>query len=111
MGPRNVRRYALTCERFGAAKAAEMGLVHEVCPTGGLDAAAAPVIDQLLLSAPIAMTETKQVILDHANITLSDEYFEELVAQHAAKRQSDEAAEGLKSFAEKRNPSWYTGTA
>jgi methylglutaconyl-CoA hydratase len=57
------------------------------------------------------MTETKQVILDHANITLSDEYFEELVAQHAAKRQSDEAAEGLKSFAEKRNPSWYTGTA
>ncbi|WP_193181382.1 enoyl-CoA hydratase-related protein [Nisaea sediminum] len=111
MGPRNVRRYALTCERFGAAKAAEMGLVHEVCPTGGLDAAAAPVIDQLLLSAPIAMTETKQVILDHARITLSDEYFEELVAQHAAKRQSDEAAEGLKSFAEKRNPAWYTGAA
>ncbi len=111
MGPRNVRRYALTCERFKAAKAAEMGLVHEVCPTGALDEAAAPVIDQLLLSAPEAITQTKQVILDHANITLAPAYFEQLVAQHAEKRQSDEAAEGLKSFAEKRQPAWYPDAA
>lgn len=111
MGPRNVRRYALTCERFGAAKAAEMGLVHEVCETGKLDETAAPIIEQLLLSAPDSIAQTKQVILEHANITLSDAYFEQLVAQHAAKRQSEEAAEGLKSFAEKRQPAWYPGAA
>jgi methylglutaconyl-CoA hydratase len=28
---------------------------------------------------------------------------------HAAKRQTDEAMEGLASFAEKREPSWYPG--
>ncbi len=35
MGLRQVRRYALSCERFGAARAKELGLVHEVCPRGG----------------------------------------------------------------------------
>lgn len=111
MGPRNVRRYALTCERFNSAKAADMGLVHEVCATGALDDAAAPVIDQLLLSAPEAIAQTKQVVLEHANLTLASAYFERLVAQHAAKRQSDEAAEGLKSFVQKRTPYWYPGSA
>lgn len=111
MGVRNVRRYALTCERFDARKAKEMGLVHEVCPTGGLDEAAAPVIEHLLLSAPVAMRETKEVALEHANLLMSEAYFERLVGQHAAKRQSNEAAEGLKSFAEKRKPGWYPGEA
>ena len=31
IGVRNVRRYALTCERFNASQAKEMGLVHQVC--------------------------------------------------------------------------------
>lgn len=109
MGPRNVRRYAMTCERFGAEKAKELGLVHEVCPTGGLDEAAAPIIDGLLMSAPIATAQTKQVTLENAWLVLSDALFEQLVAQHAAKRQTDEAMEGLASFADKRKPSWYTG--
>jgi len=33
--------------------------------------------------------------------------FDRLVAQHAAKRRSAEAAEGLASFAEKRPARWY----
>ena len=109
IGPRNVRRYALTCERFDATRAQEMGLVHEVCPTGGLDAAAGPVIEGLLMSAPIATAETKRVTLKDAGLVLSKPRFEKLVEQHAAKRQTDEAMEGLASFSEKRKPSWYTG--
>ncbi len=109
MGPRNTRRYALTCERFDAAKALELGLVHQVCPTGGLDEAAAPVIDNLLMAAPIATEQTKRVTLKDAGLLISDAYFNELVEMHAAKRQTAEAAEGLASFAEKRAPSWYPG--
>ena len=71
IGIRNVRRLALTCERFDAERARAMGLVHEVCDPGDLDA---------------------------------------LVSQHAAKRQSAEAAEGLASFVEKRNASWNPKT-
>jgi methylglutaconyl-CoA hydratase len=37
IGLRQVRRYALTGERFGADEARRLGLVHEVCPTGGLE--------------------------------------------------------------------------
>ena len=48
-----------------------------------------------------------EAALKDANLTISDEYFEELVLTHAAKRQSEEAIEGLTSFAEKRDPSWY----
>jgi methylglutaconyl-CoA hydratase len=109
MGVRNVRRYALSCEVFDAERAAALGLVHEVCPTGGLDDAAAPIIDQFLLSAPDALAQTKVRTLEEAGLRLSPEKFEELVVEHALKRQTDEAVEGLASFAEKRRPAWYPG--
>ena len=111
MGEHNVRRYALTCERFGAAEAYAAGLVDEVCPAGGLDAAAAPVIDALLQGGPEALRKSKQLVIDMAGLAVSDSDAEALAAQHAAKRQTDEAEEGLRSFLEKRNPNWYPGAA
>jgi len=109
MGSRNVRRYALTCERFGARTARDLGLVHQICAEGGLDEAAAPVIDNLLMSAPDALAQTKRRALIEAGLDLSGAHFSELVEEHALKRQSEEAAEGLASFLEKRPPSWYPG--
>jgi methylglutaconyl-CoA hydratase len=109
MPEHHVRRYALTCERFGAVRAHELGLVDAVCVTGGLDAAAAPVIDALLAGGPNALREAKKLIVDVAKLGVSDELAEYLAGQHAAKRQTDEANEGLLSFVEKRNPSWYPG--
>ncbi|WP_420562307.1 enoyl-CoA hydratase-related protein [Thalassobaculum sp.] len=111
IGVRNVRRYALTCERFGAQVAKEMGLVHQVCAEGALDEAVAPVIDDLLMAAPEALAQTKRRALVEAGLDLTGEHFTELVEEHALKRQSDEAAEGLASFLEKRPPSWYPGDA
>ena len=43
IGVRQVRRYALTGERFGAADARRIGLVHEVVPLAELEAAGAKV--------------------------------------------------------------------
>jgi len=111
IGEHNVRRYALTCERFGAARAYEMGLANAVCATGGLDAAAAPIIEALLAGGPNALRETKRLIKDVAGLAVSDTLAEHLAEQHALKRQTDEANEGLRSFVEKRNPSWYPGRA
>ncbi|GMQ90039.1 MAG: enoyl-CoA hydratase-related protein [Gammaproteobacteria bacterium] len=106
IGVRNVRRYALSCERFDAARAQAMGLVHELCPPGGLDKTAEPIIDQLLLSAPDAVTQTKLSALDHVETLYSGAYFENLIRQHADKRRSAEAREGMASFQEKRKPAW-----
>src|SRR6266571_2752080 len=55
MGVRQVRRYALTGERFGAAEARRIGLVQEVVPLAELEAAGARVVAQLLENAPAAM--------------------------------------------------------
>ncbi len=107
LGVRQVRRYALTCERFDAGRALALGLVHEVCEPGALDAAAAPIIDGLLKAGPEALVLTKRSAMATAGATTSDAEFERLVAEHAAKRRTVEAAEGLASFAEKRDASWY----
>jgi methylglutaconyl-CoA hydratase len=109
MGEHNVRRYALTCERFGAARARELGLVDEVCTAGALDEAAAPFIEAILGGGPNALRETKRLIKDVAKLAVPDEHAETLALAHASKRQTDEAEEGLRSFVEKRSPNWYPG--
>ncbi len=59
IGVRQVRRYALTGERFGAEEARRIGLVHEVVPLAELESAGAKVVEQLLANGPDAIAETK----------------------------------------------------
>lgn len=110
IGERNVRRYALTCERFDAAEAQRIGLVHVLCEPGELDAAAAPIIESLLIAGPKAVAQTKRDVMRCAGSIMDEGLFAELVASHAAKRQTAEAAEGFASFVEKRDPAWYPKT-
>jgi methylglutaconyl-CoA hydratase len=107
MGARQVRRYALTGERFGAEEARRIGLVHEVVPREELASAGERMVDQLLQNAPAASAETKALALELAWGSIEPAQFERLVTKHAAKRRSEEAAEGLASFREKRAASWY----
>ena len=107
IGPGRLRRYALSCERFDAHRAREIGLVDEVCPAGELDRAAAPIIDSLLHCPPGALAETKAAILSLAGLLRTDEALDELARPHGLRRLSEEAGEGLASFLEKRKPAWY----
>jgi len=107
MGARQVRRYALTGERFGAHDARRVGLVHEVVARMELEAAGARVVEQLLQNAPEATAQTKAVTLESAWGALPEETFERLVSLHARKRRSAEAAEGVASFTEKRAAHWW----
>lgn len=111
IGPGRTRRYSLTCERFDARRAYEIGLVDEVCPAGGLDAAAAPVIDALLHVPPEAMAQSKASILRYAGLHHTADEIEAMALPHGLKRLSAEADEGLASFLEKRAPSWWPGPA
>jgi len=111
IGIRQLRRYALTGERFGAAEAQRIGLVHEVVPVPDLAEAGARFVDHVLQNAPEATAQTKAVALESAWSDLTDETYERLVAQHAARRQSAEAKEGRASFREKRPARWYPGPA
>lgn len=106
IGVRQVRRYALTGERFSADEARRIGLVHEVVAASELETAGARVVDRLLENAPEANAQTKAVALEHAWGDITTQSFQRLVEQHAAKRRSSEAAEGLASFREKRLAAW-----
>lgn len=107
MGVRQVRRYALSGERFDAAEARRIGFVHEVCPAVGLDAAGEKVVEAVLMNAPAATTATKLRTLSAARAFVDDGEWRDLVEEHARTRQQAEAAEGLASFQEKRKPAWY----
>lgn len=108
IGVRQVRRYALTAERFGAEEARRIGLVHEVVPLGELEAAGARVVAQLLANGPEALAETKALALESSfgGMSVDDPAYARLVRMHAARRRTAEAAEGLASFAEKRAGNW-----
>ena len=110
IGLRQVRRYALTGERFGAEEARRIGLVHEVVTLADLEAAGAKVVEQLLASGPEAMAETKRLALESSfgGMGVDDAAYARLIHLHSVKRQSAEAAEGLASFAEKRSANWGT---
>jgi methylglutaconyl-CoA hydratase len=106
---RQLRRYALTAERFGAAEAQRIGLAHLVVPAERLAAAGEEMVARLLENGPIAMVETKATALQSAWGAFDRHTFDALVDAHARKRQTEEAAEGLASFAEKRAASWSRG--
>ena len=108
IGVRQVRRYALTGERFGAQEARRIGLVHEVVPLADLETAGAKLVEQLLANAPDALAETKRLAMESSfgGMGVEDAAYARLVKMHAAKRRTTEASEGLASFAEKRAANW-----
>lgn len=107
IGPRNVRRYAITAERFDAAEAARIGLVHAVVPRDELDTAGENIVTSILMNGPDAIAETKQILFNVAGLNISDGLAESLAQSHSDKRQTAEGAEGLLSFHEKRPAAWF----
>ncbi|NKC10901.1 MAG: enoyl-CoA hydratase [Gammaproteobacteria bacterium] len=110
LGPGRTRRYSLTCERFDGRRALAIGLVDEICAADRLDQTAAPIIDALLHCPPGALAAAKASILKYANLYFSALEQEDMALPHATIRLQHEAGEGLRSFLEKREPSWYPGT-
>jgi methylglutaconyl-CoA hydratase len=103
---RQLRRYALTGERFGAEEARRIGLVHQVVPLDKLAAAGEAMAARLLENGPQAIAETKAIALETAWGGFDAATLDRLVGSHARKRLSAEATEGLASFAEKRPARW-----
>jgi methylglutaconyl-CoA hydratase len=106
IGARQVRRYAITGERFDAEEARRIGLVHEVVPLGKLEARGAEIVAQILENSSSAMAHTKAHVLESAWGGIDQAGLDALIDSHATARQSADAAEGLASFAEKRRAKW-----
>lgn len=109
IGERYSRRYMLTAERFSAAEAYRIGLVHEIVPDeAGLDEAVGELIDALVRNGPAAMAECKALIRVVANEAIDDATIEETTQRIVRVRASPEGREGLSAFLEKRQPAWLS---
>jgi len=105
MGEKNLREYFLTGERFGAARAAEMGLVNAVVPADELDAAIDAKIAMILTGGPEALAVSKELIRNISERSLDENgpYTAEVISRL---RISNEGQEGMNAFLEKRKPRW-----
>jgi methylglutaconyl-CoA hydratase len=97
IGPGAARRYFLTGERFDAATALRIGLVHEVA--SDLDQAVDRVVGELLEAGPIAVREAKRLLRERPGVP-------EVAHWAAERRTSAEGQDGLRAFLEKRAPGW-----
>lgn len=107
IGERQARRYLLSAERFSAAEAYRIGLVHEIVPGDGeLDEAIGEIIDNLLKNGPQAQAECKALIRLVAGQPIDEAIGEETAQRITQVRASAEGQEGLAAFLEKRKPNW-----
>jgi methylglutaconyl-CoA hydratase len=95
IGESGARRYFVTGERFDAATALRIGLVHEV--TADLVRALDAVVGELRTAAPRASRHAKRLVLDRPDGP-------ETARRIAERRTSVEGQEGLRAFSDGRVP-------
>ncbi len=107
IGERYSRRYMLTAERFSAAEAYRIGLLHELVPgEEQLDEAIAEILESLLANGPHAQAECKELIRVVAGQPIDAQTIDETAQRITRVRASPEGREGLAAFLEKRLPNW-----
>lgn len=118
IGERQSYRYFQTAERIGAARAQEIGLVHDmVAGDGGhgdddgaaLDAKVGEIVAALLQGGPKAQAAAKDLIRAVANRPADAAVVEDTARRIAALRATPEAREGLDAFLSKRPAAWMPG--
>ena len=106
MGARAAHRYFLTAERFSAAEAHRVGLVHEVTTADGLDAVVNQWVQALTSASPHAVQVCKRLVQDVAEREIDAALVAQTVAGIADIRASAQGKEGVQSFLQKRKPNW-----
>ena len=107
IGERAARRYFLTGERFSAADAWRLGLVHEITGSEAeMDDMIGAIVDAMLAAGPKAQKEAKDLIRAVSNRALTSEVVQDTAERIAKIRASPEGREGVAAFLEKRRAAW-----
>jgi len=100
--------FLLTAERFPATRALELGLLNEIVPEADLQEQALAWASRITANAPMAVQATKESVLRGLAVDQREAY--KIEGELSGKVfSSNDAKEGPKAFAEKREPRW-TGT-
>ena len=103
--PGQVRPWMLSGAIFNPPMAVQLGLVHQVVPNGEGHTALQKTLHNYLMAGPEAVRETKK-LLHYLESHSWSEQKNQTAKVIAERRASPEGQEGLKSFLEKREPSW-----
>lgn len=98
----NAMRYLLTGDTFDAAEAYRLGLIQEVVPLGQQFDVAMELAEKIARQAPIAVAETRRI----ARKSQRDGWLAAIAdfgPKQAEIMKTDDAREGLQSFADKRD--------
>jgi methylglutaconyl-CoA hydratase len=105
IGQSAARELFLTGARFSAARAREIGLVHDVVPAAELDAAVDRHLAELKSAGPEAVAAAKALIPNVWGRPIA-EAMPITAAAIAMRRVSPEGQDGLRAFLEKRKARW-----
>ncbi|HEY6098647.1 MAG TPA: enoyl-CoA hydratase-related protein, partial [Anaeromyxobacter sp.] len=102
---KKVLELVYTGGRMTAREAEAAGLVTRVVPEAQLDAAVQEVLERIAAAAPAAVALGRRALADAEGLPF-DEAVELLCRRLGDVLRTDDAAEGLRAFVEKRAPLW-----
>jgi enoyl-CoA hydratase/carnithine racemase len=108
IGVARTRELFYTARNVTAERAAEWGLVNEVVPAGELESFAVDYAAAIAANAPLSLAGNKRVLREllAAEGALSEDVARELVELRENCFRTEDFAEGVRAFAEKRPPRW-----
>ena len=110
LSPRASSRYMITAEKFSAAEAYRLGMLHEICIPDKLDEKIDEILTSIVNNAPVAMSKTKKLINDFSYSLYTDANIEDTAARIAKVRITKEGQEGINSFLNKSKPTWINNS-
>lgn len=105
LGTHHGMKLFLTGERFTGSQAVDFGLAHRAVPKDQLVSAVQEEIDMINLGGPNAITECKKLVRRVSELDIA-QGFAETAEWSVRLFKSEEGAEGMSAFREKRKPSW-----
>ena len=106
VGARAARRYFLSAERFSAAEAFRLGLLHDLAQASELDDRINELLGFLVTAGPRAQAECKALIRAVAHRPIGPAVIADTAVRIAKVRASPEAKEGVAAFLGKRRAAW-----
>jgi enoyl-CoA hydratase len=105
LGPKRALEWMMTGRRYPAAEAERLGLVNRVVPREELDDAVAELAAELIRGAPLALALGRRSYLDARSMEPRSAmaYLHGMLDLQV---QTEDAAEGIAAFLERREPQW-----
>ena len=106
LGTHHAMRLFVTGARFSGVEAVEMGLAHRAVARAELKSAVDEELDMINRGGPNAVVECKKLVRRVPQYANMEEAFSDTAQWSGRMFRSDEAAEGMAAFRQKRDPSW-----